>query len=609
MPPFVNWCLRLGPTNPICTRLVSTGSRREFHLLLRIIYLVILMAVLFISLIGEAGTLRAMAQRGAQAFTILSFGQLALICLLTPVFMAGAITQEANPRTWDILLTTPLNALQIVLGNLLGRLFFIITLLLASLPIFLVTQFFGGVPGSAIFLAILVSACSAFIVAAIAIILSVTRSVGRRAVFIFYLCVILYLIGTYVIDTQLRSPIMAGSSTMATTLMTPLNPFLALESVLLPDSYAPAMGESGGWFSSFWFGKPIMAFCLISLLIGGFLIIFSTLRVRSLGTRESLRPAWLAFLTRRRDGNSLAKAPRTVGQNAIAWWEYEGRGRTLGAVIGRWSFVAVGLLVALVLVILFINGSVNASMFRVVLLGLLATETVVILLTALNQSATAVSREREDGTLDLILTTPIQPGPYLAGKLRGLIQNLMPMILVPVATLALAALVVLIQPFGVTGTIAAMSGTTALTLPVVLPESAITFPLVLIGCTAMCVMIGLQWSLRSRSTIGSISSALSVVLVIMLVIGFCGISSGEGIPVFGGFLASISPLNLLLASIQPDQYLDGSFAEGTTVKATRIALFAGGMVFALVYVLVVFFMHSAMKKSFMMTVRRLAGTS
>ena len=609
MPPIVNWCLRLGPTNPISTRLVSTGSRREFHLFLRISYLVILMVVLFFALAGEAGTLRAMAQRGAQAFTILSFGQLALICLLTPVFMAGAITQESNPQTWDILLTTPLNSLQIVLGNLLGRLFFIITLLVASLPIFLVTQFFGGVPGAAIFLAILVSACSAFIVACIAILLSVLRSVGRRAVFIFYLCVVLYLVGTYVIDTQLRGPIMAGSSTMATTLMTPLNPFLALESVLLPDSYSPLPPAGSSWLTSLWFGRPILVFCLISLSLGGFLVIFSTLRVRSIGTRESNARGWLAFLGRSSSGQPMAKAPRTVGQNAIAWWEYEGRGRTIGAVFGRWSFVVAGLLVAIVLLVLFITGTIAPDLFRVILLGLLATETVLILLTALNQSATAVSREREDGTLDLILTTPIQPGPYLAGKLRGLIQNLLPMILVPVATLVLVGLVVLIQPFGVTTTVDSISGTTTLTLPVVLPESAITFPLVLVGCTAMCVMIGLQWSLRSRSTIGSISSALSVVLVIMLVIGFCGISSGDGIPVIGGFMASISPINLLLASIQPGDYLDGSLAEGASVRTTRIALFIGGVAFAFLYVLVVYFMHSAMKKSFMMTVRRLAGTS
>ena len=57
-------------------------------------------------------------------------------------------------------------------------------------------------------------------------------------------------------------------------------------------------------------------------------------------------------------------------------------------------------------------------------------------------SAFAVSREREDGTLDIILSTPIQPGPYIAGKLRGLIQYLMPMILVPTLTMLIIAVFV-----------------------------------------------------------------------------------------------------------------------------------------------------------------------
>ena len=610
MQPLLNWCLRLGPTNPICTRLVSTGSRREFHLFLRIAYLVILMLVLFLAQIGgDTGTLRSMAQRGAQAFTVLSFGQVAIICLLTPIFMAGAITQESNPKTWDILLTTPLNSLQIVLGNLLGRLFFIITLLVASLPIFLVTQFFGGVPGKAIFLAILVSACSALIVASIAILLSVTRTFGRRAVFIFYMCVVLYLVGTWVVDSQLRTALTPGSSVLGTTLMTPLNPFLALESVLLPNSYAPRFDQGMGSIAVLWYGRPILLFCLLCVLVSLVLVVFSTLRVRMLGSHSGQRSGLRKFFSRRSAATQqLVKAPRQVGQNPIAWWEYEGRGRTLAAVVGRWSFVSIGLLVALVVLGLFIHGTITPTLFRVIFLGLLSTETAIILLTALNQSATAVSREREDGTLDLILTTPIQPGPYLAGKLRGLIQNLMPMILVPVISLCLAALVVLFQPFGVQATVSSMFGTSLVSLPVVLPESAIIFPLVLIGCTAMCVMIGLQWSLRSRSTIGSISAALSVVVVILLVLGFCSISAGNGIEVVGGFLASLSPVNLLLAAIQPDDFLRASFTTGSTPEATRVAFFIGGLVFALVYLAVVFFMHSALKKSFMVTVRRLAGT-
>src|SRR5262245_64617214 len=94
---------------------------------------------------------RDLAEKGARSFEIVAYLQIGLICILAPVFMAGAIAQEADPRTWEVLLTTPMGALEIVLGNLFGRLFFILALLVSSLPLFALTQFFGGVPGRSIF--------------------------------------------------------------------------------------------------------------------------------------------------------------------------------------------------------------------------------------------------------------------------------------------------------------------------------------------------------------------------------------------------------------------------------------------------------------------------
>src|SRR5262249_43282368 len=150
MPPFLRWLLRLGPTNPITVRLVQNGSRRTKHFYIRAAYLAVLIVVLLWSLLLEtkAGSLsyRDLANAGAKSFTYIAYLQIGLICLLAPVFMAGAIAQESDPRTWDIQLTTPLTAIEIVLGNLFGRLFFILALLMASLPLFAITQYFGGVP-------------------------------------------------------------------------------------------------------------------------------------------------------------------------------------------------------------------------------------------------------------------------------------------------------------------------------------------------------------------------------------------------------------------------------------------------------------------------------
>ena len=108
MPAILDWFLRLVPLNPIAVRLVEGGGRRLRHLTLRSGYLAAMIVLLLLALIGPSTSLRELAQRGASAFTLVSFGQVGLICLLTPVFMAGAIAQEASPRTWDILLSTPL---------------------------------------------------------------------------------------------------------------------------------------------------------------------------------------------------------------------------------------------------------------------------------------------------------------------------------------------------------------------------------------------------------------------------------------------------------------------------------------------------------------------
>src|SRR5690606_1364784 len=149
-----------------------------------------------------------------------------------------------------------------------------------------------------------------------------------------------------------------------------------------------------------------------------------------------------------------------------------------------------------------------------------------------------VSREREDGGLDIILTTPIEPGPYIAGKLRGLIQFLVPMMLVPIATLAILSIYILGNGFGRAGGVmtTATIRTVNFELPVILPEAAIALPLMLAPFIAFCVMIGLQWSIKSKGTIGSVIAAVGIVFAIVSVLSLCGFASGGSLNVVGGVL-------------------------------------------------------------------------
>jgi ABC-type transport system involved in multi-copper enzyme maturation permease subunit len=610
MPPVLLWLSRLLPTNPITVRIVSGASKRSRHLLLRSGYLAIMIAILLLGLLGGDSSMKELATRGAGAFAFVSFGQVALICVLTPIFMAGAIVQEASPRTWDILLTTPLSNMQIVLGNLFGRLFFILALLLSTLPLFVLTQFFGGVPGESILTSYAIAASSALIVATIAVTLSVTRSGGKRAVLVFYAAVVMYLFATYAADAYLRQGASTGVGTGAThtTILTAFNPFLALESALRSTSYVPyAASEVPFAPLAFAYTSPAAAFCGQCVALSVAMVLWSTIRLRVIGTRGP-RVSWWRTVFGTGTSRSGTRRSRRVGSNPIAWRERMLRASSVGGLFGRWIFLALGACVGLVLVGLHHQGSIDGPELRIALLGVVGAEIVVVLLTAVSLSATAVSREREDGTLDILLTTPIQPGPYLAGKLSGIVQFLIPMLAVPFLTLGIVSIYVLAGGFGAAQgvTITESVGVATVSLPIVLPEGALLVAIDLIAATSFAIMVGLQWSLRTKGTIGSVMAAIGVVGGIGLVLGTCAGAIGSNIPYVGAAAMAASPINMLFATVTPVGAIERSLDD---LGAARTSLVIGVIVASAIYGAAVFGMHAAMKKTFMMVVRRLAGTN
>ncbi|RMH24801.1 MAG: hypothetical protein D6692_12145 [Planctomycetota bacterium] len=618
MPIFLRWLLRLGPANPIAVRLVQNASRRSKHNLVRSGYLAVLILVLLWAVLGNTQggevSYRELASAGATSFAWVAYLQVALICILSPVFMAGAIAQEANPRTWDILLTTPLSKLEIVLGNLLGRLWFVLALLFASLPLFALTQFFGGVPGRSIMASYLVSAGAAVLVGSIAIALSVSRLVGQRAVFAFYVSVVTYLATTIAIDAWLRSRGMgAGVNGSGVTVVTALNPFLALRALLSPTSYPVAEPGTYAGVKALMFETPVRAWVWGTVLISVFLVLVSTLTVRAGGLRQIASGAsgipWYRRVMGLGAKGAEHRPPRTVWSNPIAWREAAARNATFWRILARWSFIALGAAAGIAVVVVFHTGVLSPADFRFVVRSVVFTEVFVIALVAINMAATAISREREDGTLDLILTTPITPAMYLTGKLRGLVAYLIPLIAVPVFTIGIAGLYAFFgQNLREGGTmIAERVNTGTVNIPAVLPEAGLIAALVLVPFTAFCVMVGLQWSLKSKGTLGSVVGTVAVVGVVSGVLGLCGWASGADMPVIGPALAAISPASLLDALVAPVSRMNETVQEAGLTTA-RVSLAIGAATSAGVYIAVVYAIHAAMVRGFDFTVRKLAGT-
>src|SRR5262245_898958 len=67
------------------------------------------------------------------------------VLILTPAYIAGAIAEERERGSLDLLLTTYLLDREIVVGKLFGRLIHLAALSLVSLPVLALTEVFGGV--------------------------------------------------------------------------------------------------------------------------------------------------------------------------------------------------------------------------------------------------------------------------------------------------------------------------------------------------------------------------------------------------------------------------------------------------------------------------------
>jgi ABC-type transport system involved in multi-copper enzyme maturation permease subunit len=127
-------------------------GRRAFVILT--VYLVLLAAFAWmIELILEqqhargGGTSAAFSSAavGQGVFAALMMLEMLLVVALAPAFTAGSISSEREKQTLDMLATTPISSLSIVIAKLFSALTYLFILILASIPLTALVFVFGGV--------------------------------------------------------------------------------------------------------------------------------------------------------------------------------------------------------------------------------------------------------------------------------------------------------------------------------------------------------------------------------------------------------------------------------------------------------------------------------
>jgi ABC-type Na+ efflux pump permease subunit len=687
---------RLIPANPILRRVVETGGKRRRDLFIRCGYLGLVIGAVIFSLLRASGSFGTMsladlAKVSASLFRDTSYLQLGLVAFLAPVFTAGAITQEKDSQTYDILLATPLSNAQIVLGSLLSRLFFVVTLLVSGIPIFSITQIFGGVAIASIGYSFGIAAATAFVTGAIAMAIAVFKVGTRRTIFSFYLFITVYVAGLWMLDSlDYFHPTLSNGELSTTSWFTGIHPFLALRVIFnqkehIPPDILSLPASLQRWPLGWYFSSPHTFYISFMFFLSFVLVTPSIFLLRRLAQSTNSLQSWVLQKLRISKGDKTRK-PRPVWSNPIAWREAKTKASAARATFLRYSFILAGLGGAIVLAVMYsttieperyiampqsydptnhtitilgkndppmrmqtefvkfrdpgnpephdrglghmppgryqlldkptyvdaranvissftiapLDRRITAPSVRKFLLGMVAIEFAVILLIVTNAAASTVTREKEDGSLDLLLATPITSRYYIWGKLRGLVSFVLPLAAVPLISILI---------FVICDIFRFMGGSQDSDW-IVFPEAVFVLPGTITIVVAFAAILGMQMSLRCRRTVMAVMSSVGIVMGASVGMGLCGsqIVDARAMSSIGLVFGSFSPFTLMTLLIDPRSFASEQFGfnsgDPTATSGPRILVFVFGWIATGAYTLVVWGMYKSMVKNFDMTIRK-----
>ena len=237
----------------VLTRELRTRMRGRRAVVVITVYLLLLSGIGGLMLYFQMNLLqsgfdpRTAPQVGFQIFVTLALFQLFLVIFIVPGLTGSAIAGERDRQTLDLLLSTQVSALWIVLGKILASLSYVFLLMVAALPLFSLVFLFGGVSPSQVALAFLISLVSALTLGTIGVFLSVLMRRGPTATVLAYAVTFIMVIGTPILSVFLGMALDSSTGVpVGVTLPLALNPLAALASATLatelPD--VPLLGTS-----------------------------------------------------------------------------------------------------------------------------------------------------------------------------------------------------------------------------------------------------------------------------------------------------------------------------------------------------------------------------
>lgn len=158
-----------------------------------------------------------------------------LIMVLAPAFTTGAISLEREKQTLDLLVTTPLSTLGMVVGKLISALSYVFLLIIASIPLASLVFVFGAVGPEDLVRGYLVLFAVAFGMGAVGLFISALTKRTQTATVLTYVLVLVLTVGTVALH---QFWLVAARRPSTSSLVVTTRPFNAPEALLYLNPFA-----------------------------------------------------------------------------------------------------------------------------------------------------------------------------------------------------------------------------------------------------------------------------------------------------------------------------------------------------------------------------------
>lgn len=420
-------------TGPIFDKELRVSSRRRRNYVLRFFYVAMLtlfLVLVWIPMMARSGSnlyqISRMAESGTFIVVYMVWFQFCAIQVLAIILLSTSISEEIYHRTLGLLMTTPINSFQIVMGKLFSKLLQLVLLLAISLPLLAIVRVMGGVPWNYVISSLCITLTTVIFVGSLSLFFSIF---SRRA----YVVIIVTFITLWIIFALLPVGIYAVWDITKTR----VSEKALFEWLFLPNPYCNLFFKTimmveprgaAGMPTYFW---PLH--CGVMLAASVLLLLVSMIIVRKVALRQATGKLDGSGGKRRfrrssakgspADQPAVAETFRRVIGPPILWKEL--RSPLFGRFkIRFWILASAGLV--LLLVTYYLCARVNTLddrdthlIYAVIFMGVGMLFTIVL-------TATSVTSEREARSWPVLLATPLDDKDILFGKIAGSLRRCFP---------------------------------------------------------------------------------------------------------------------------------------------------------------------------------------